>query len=63
MVHSMDLTTTIAELRREKEKLDRVIAFLEELPSALTGNDPGLLSKTDPGGLAAAYRVDTELNR
>ena len=29
----MDLTTTIAELRREKEKLVRAIASLEELQS------------------------------
>ena len=27
----MDLTTTIAELRREKERLERVIASLQEL--------------------------------
>jgi hypothetical protein len=32
----MDLTETIAELRREKEKLARVIASLEELQSGTT---------------------------
>jgi hypothetical protein len=32
----MDLTTTIAELRREKEKLARVLASLEELQNAST---------------------------
>ena len=33
----MDLTTTLSELRREKEKLVRAIAYLEELrPGATT---------------------------
>ena len=32
----MDLTTTIAELRREKERLERVIASLQELQVAGT---------------------------
>jgi hypothetical protein len=32
----MDLAKTIEELRREKQKLDRVIASLEELQAAVT---------------------------
>ena len=32
----MNLTTTIAELRREKERLDRVIASLEGLQTGAT---------------------------
>jgi hypothetical protein len=36
MAHAMDLTTTIAELHREKERLVRVIAALEELQSGGT---------------------------
>ena len=32
----MDLTATIDELRREKEKLEGVIAILEELRAAMT---------------------------
>ena len=36
IAYGMDLTTTIAELRREKEKLARVLASLEELQNAST---------------------------
>ena len=36
----MDLTKTIEELRREKEKLERVIASLEELHGTVTGVVP-----------------------
>ena len=36
MAYGMDLTTTIAELRREKEIVARVIASLEELQSGVT---------------------------
>ena len=36
IAYGMDLTTTIAELRREKEKLVRVISSLEELQSGAT---------------------------
>ena len=34
----MDLTKTIEELRREKQKLERVIASLEELQGAIVGS-------------------------
>ena len=34
----MDLSKTIAELVEEKEKLNRVIASLEELASAMVGH-------------------------
>ena len=36
----MDLTKTIEELLREKEKLERVIASLEELQGTVTGGVP-----------------------
>ena len=36
IVHRMNLTTIIAELRREKERLDRVIASLEGLQTGAT---------------------------
>jgi hypothetical protein len=36
----MDLTKTIEELRRGKEKLERVIASLEELHGTVTGAVP-----------------------
>jgi hypothetical protein len=36
----MDLTTTINELHLEKEKLERVIASLEELQTATTRPAP-----------------------
>ena len=36
MAHAMDLTTKIAELRREKERLERVIASLQELQVGAT---------------------------
>ena len=36
----MDLRKTIEDLHREKEKLDRVIASLEELEGAVTGAPP-----------------------
>ena len=34
----MDLTKTIEELRRDKERLERVIASLEELQAAIVGS-------------------------
>jgi septal ring factor EnvC (AmiA/AmiB activator) len=34
----MDLIKTIEELRREKQKLERVIASLEELQAAMAGS-------------------------
>jgi hypothetical protein len=37
----MNLTATIEELRREKEKLERVIASLEELQATAAGAVPG----------------------
>jgi hypothetical protein len=37
----MDLTETIEELRRDKERLERVIASLEELQTAMTGSPQG----------------------
>jgi hypothetical protein len=39
-VLGMDLTATIDELRREKEKLERVIAILEELRSTMPAPAP-----------------------
>jgi len=44
----MDLSETIAELHKEKEKLERVIAVLEELASATTSHH-GLVRRNRAG--------------
>ena len=43
---------------------DIFTAILDDAaPSALTGIDPGLLSRTDPGGLAADMNSATDAER
>jgi hypothetical protein len=57
----MDLSETIAELLEEKKKLERVIASLEELASAMAGPRPLGRSRAGRKSMGSAERLQVSL--